>query len=197
MLNVESLSCQRGYNLLFENLSFQVKSGSILRIIGTNGCGKTSLLKILAGLSFPEKGTVTLDENSVKSEKYQQNIFYLGHLSTISTQMTSLENLAFLSGLNLTKQKEELSKCLDDIGLKNYQNELCGKLSAGQKRLVVLASLLTSTAKLWLLDEPFTALDTTGIKLVEAAISQHCQQRRICVFTSHQDSSLPEEILTL
>ncbi len=193
MLKVENLSCQKGYNLLFENLFFKVNSGDILRITGINGSGKTSILKILAGLSAQEQGTVTLNDNQVKSDAYQKQVFYLGHLSALSNELTSVENLKFLTVLNHPVNLQSLTGALNKIGLKGYENEVCGKLSAGQKRRVILAALFISTAKIWLLDEPFTALDSIGITIVENHIIQHCKKGGICIFTTHQDSVLPSQ----
>jgi len=192
-LNIHNLSCQRGYNQLFNDLSFQVNSGDILRITGTNGSGKTSLLKILAGLNAQEQGDITLGDHRVKSEQYQQEIFYLGHLSALSAELSSVENLEFLTGLNKSIDQKLLIEALDHIGLKGYEDEYCAKLSAGQKRRVILAGLFVSNAKVWLLDEPFTALDPQGVAIVEEHISKHCEQGGICLFTTHQDSVLPNQ----
>ena len=192
-LNVNNLNCQRGYNQLFSDLSFEVHSGDVLRITGTNGSGKTSLLKILAGLNAPEEGDITLDNHSVKSDKYQSEVFYLGHLSALSAELTSIENLEFLTGLNKSIDQHLLVEALEQVGLKGYEDEHCAKLSAGQKRRVILAGLFVSNAKIWLLDEPFTALDPHGVKIVEERISKHCAQGGLCLFTTHQDSALPDQ----
>ncbi len=197
-LNVEYLSCQRGYNQLFENLSFQLNSGELLRITGTNGSGKTSLLKILAGLSEAEQGRVTLGKYRVKSQQYQQAVLYLGHLPALSGELSCIENLEFLTGLNQPVERSKLTKVLGQIGLDGYENEYCEKLSAGQKRRVILTSLFVSNAKIWLLDEPFTALDLQGVAMIEKCISQHCKQGGICLFTTHQKCTLPnQKILAL
>jgi heme exporter protein A len=192
-LNVNNLNCQRGYNQLFSDLSFKVYSGDVLRITGTNGSGKTSLLKILAGLNAPEEGDITLDNHSVKSDKYQSEVFYLGHLSALSAELTSIENLEFLTGLNKSIDQHLLVEALEQVDLKGYEDEHCAKLSAGQKRRVILAGLFVSNAKIWLLDEPFTALDPHGVKIVEERISKHCAQGGLCLFTTHQDSALPDQ----
>ena len=192
-LIIKNLSCQRGYNQLFKNLSFQVNSGDILRITGTNGSGKTSLLKILAGLSTQESGDIYLDNFYVRSQAYQNQIFYLGHLSALSAELTSIENLEFLTQLQGDVNQQQLFQALEKVGLKGYEEELCAKLSAGQKRRVILAGLMLSQASIWLLDEPFTALDPQGVKIVEAWIQQHCQQGGICLFTTHQDSTLEDQ----
>ncbi|MBW5290244.1 MAG: ABC transporter involved in cytochrome c biogenesis, ATPase component CcmA [Candidatus Ruthia sp. Asou_11_S2] len=190
MLKIDNLSCQKGYNLLFNHLSFEVNSGDILRITGTNGSGKTSLLKILAGLDAQEQGDVFLDNHAVKSEVYQEEIFYLGHLSALSGELSALENLEFLTGLNKSTNQVQLIKALRSIGLKGYEDEYCAKLSAGQKRRVILAGLFISNAKVWLLDEPFTALDPDGVAIIESSINKHCVQGGLCLFTTHQSSAL-------
>jgi heme exporter protein A len=192
-LIVTDLCCQRGYNQLFSDLSFEVASTNILRITGTNGSGKTSLLKILAGLNSSEKGSVVLNDFTVNSDEYQQQVFYLGHSQAISSELSVIENLEFLTSLSKTTDKQLLSNALDNIGLKGYSDEYCSKLSAGQKRRVILAGLFVSDAKVWLLDEPFTALDNNGIKIVEGLIESHCNDGGICIFTTHQDSSLANQ----
>lgn len=193
MLKIDNLSCQKGYNLLFSHLSFEVNSGNILRITGTNGSGKTSLLKILAGLDVQEQGCVFLDGHALKSEAYQKEIFYLGHLSVLSGELSALENLEFLTGLNKATNQVTLMKALSNIGLKGYEDEYCAKLSAGQKRRVILAGLFVSNAKIWLLDEPFTALDPEGVIIIERSINKHCEQGGSCLFTTHQSSTLPNQ----
>lgn len=190
ILNVKNLSCQRGYNQLFHNLSFKLNSGDILRISGTNGSGKTSLLKILAGLNTVETGKIHLDKDLCKTDKYQQNILYLGHISALSGELNGLENLQYLTALKQTSKTQILTNALNKIGLKGFEYEHTSKLSAGQKRRVVLAQLFISKAKVWLLDEPFTALDNDGIIAVESRIKHHCETGGICLFTTHQKSIL-------
>ena len=192
-LVINNLECQRGYSQLFQNLSFQVSAQEVLRITGTNGSGKTSLLKILAGVNIQEQGDIKLDQHLVKSDEYQQEVFYLGHQAALTAELSSLENLEFLSALNQPVAREVLIQALEDIGLKGYADEACANLSAGQKRRVILASLFISKAKVWLLDEPFTALDPKGVKIVESRIAQHCANGGMCLFTTHQDSALPNQ----
>lgn len=197
-LIIRELDCQRGYNQLFSHLSFQLNAGEVLRITGTNGSGKTSLLRMLAGISAHEHGEISWGNYSVNSNEYQQEIFYLGHQAALNGELSSLENLEFLSALNKTADQQLLIQALADIGLKGYEEEYCANLSAGQKRRVILAGLFVSTAKIWLLDEPFTALDPIGVSLVEHQIQQHCQQGGLCLFTSHQESVLVnQQVLAL
>ena len=157
-LIVKDLCCQRGYNQLFSGLSFEANSSNILRITGPNGSGKTSLLKILAGLNAPEHGIVTFDEFGINSSEYQKHIFYLGHSQALSSELSVLENLEFLMCLNENIKKQLLENAINKIGLNGYKDEYCSKLSAGQKRRVILAGLFLSKAKLWLLDEPLLLL---------------------------------------
>jgi len=194
LLTLHNISCQRGYNLLFSDASLTLNSGDILRITGTNGSGKTSLLKILAGLNVQEQGTIHLDNDTVKSEAYRRAVFYLGHLPALSSELTCLENLKFLTALNQSIIAEiALVNALEKVGLSGYENEICAKLSAGQKRRVALANLILSKATVWLLDEPFTALDPQGVKMVESCIEAHSKQGGICLFTTHQDSALKNQ----
>jgi len=190
-LIVSDLTCQRGYNKLFSNLSFELNSGDILRIAGTNGSGKTSLLKILAGLNSAESGKLFINNKKVGSHDYQSDIFYLGHLPALSPELYCKENLDYLAQLNISSNNHKLDDALTIVGLKNFEDEFTANLSAGQKRRVVLSALFITQAKVWLLDEPFTALDTDGINVIENQITRHCDDGGICVLTTHQKCNLP------
>ena len=191
-LIVTDLTCQRGYNKLFSNLSFELNSGEILKISGANGSGKTSLLKILAGLNSAESGKLSINNNNVGSYDYQSDIFYLGHLPALSPELHSKENLDYLAQLNNCSSDLEISEALTSVGLKNFEYEYAVNLSAGQKRRIVLSALFMTQAKVWLLDEPFTALDSDGINVIETQITKHCDEGGICVLTTHQKCNLPK-----
>ena len=195
-LIVTDLTCQRGYNKLFSNLSFELNSGEILKISGANGSGKTSLLKILAGLNSAESGKLSINNNNVGSYDYQSDIFYLGHLPALSPELHSKENLDYLAQLNNCSSDLEISEALTSVGLKNFEYEYAVNLSAGQKRRIVLSALFMTQAKVWLLDEPFTALDADGINVIETKITKHCDDGGICILTTHQKCNL-HEIKTL
>lgn len=195
MLKIKSISCQKGYNQLFVNLSFYLKSGDIGRIIGSNGCGKTSLLKILAGISKADDGTILLDDKNINSEYYKKNTLYLGHQSLVNPYLSVVENLDFLAKLN--NYTVDYTQALDKIKLLNYANEYCYKLSVGQKRRVILAMLFISKQKLWLLDEPFTSIDVDGVSLIEEVITKHLSNGGICIFTTHQNTTLNCKELSL
>jgi heme exporter protein A len=189
-LSVNNLSCQRGYNLLFENLSFELNSGEVLRISGQNGSGKTSLLKIIAGLNTPELGSIEFDQNQSNSEKYQIETLYLGHYAALSSELSCIENLEYLTNLNTEILSPNFHGALKEVGLENYEYESAGNLSAGQKRRVALSLLFISQSKVWLLDEPFTALDSDGIKIIENQIEKHCANGGLCILTTHQDCNI-------
>ena len=189
-LSVNNLSCQRGYNLLFENLSFELNSGEVLRISGQNGSGKTSLLKIIAGLNTPELGSIEFDQNQSNNETYQIETLYLGHHAALSSELSCIENLEYLTNLNTEILSPNFHDALKEVGLENYEHESAGNLSAGQKRRVALSLLFISQSKVWLLDEPFTALDSDGIKIIENQIEKHCANGGLCILTTHQDCNI-------
>ena len=190
-LIVSDLTCQRGYNELFSNLSFELNSGEILKISGANGSGKTSLLKILAGLNSAESGRLSINNNKVGSHNYQSDIFYVGHLPALSPELHCKENLDYLTQLNNRSSDLEISEALTNVGLKNFEYEYAANLSAGQKRRVVLSALFITQSKVWPLDEPFTALDADGIIVIETQITKHCNNGGLCVLTTHQKCNLP------
>ena len=190
LLTVHHLSCERGYQRLFTGLNFSLKPGAILRINGANGVGKTSLLRMIAGLSHVKNGNVQLLDFKFASWMYFKNSLYLGHSAAISTDLTALENLIFFVSLKQKCDKKSAQYALDKLGLKYYHNTLCYELSAGEKRRVLLASLILVHTPLWLLDEPFTSLDAQGVDLVENLINKHSKKGGCSVFTTHQKTNL-------
>jgi len=194
---IKDLSCQKGFNLLFKNINSIAKESDIVQVKGVNGRGKTSLLRILSGLSEPDSGQISLNNSLSCSDEYQMDILYLGHNPSISLDLTVIENLEYLRSLNNTDVNLQSLDALKKIGLTNFHNEFCLNLSAGQRRRVILSMLVLSKSKVWLLDEPFTALDSSGIKLIESLIKQHSDNGGICFFTSHQTPSLNVKELVL
>lgn len=189
-LKVNNLSCQKGYNLLFENLSFDINSGDVLKISGPNGSGKTSLLRIIAGLSSFESGEIHYDSYKLNSEQYKLDFLYLGHLASLSPELSCIENLRFSSLLDANDSYNDHSMALKQVGLEKYENDLVGTLSAGQKKRIALSILFITNSKVWLLDEPFSALDSKAIKIFENKIEDHSKQGGICILTTHQECNI-------
>ena len=189
-LIVNNLSCQRGYKLLFENLSFELNSGEVLKVSGPNGSGKTSLMKILAGLSSFETGSIDYDDTKINSERYNLDFLYLGHLAALSPELSCLENLKYTMHLGNDKLDLDFSDALKKVGLEKFENELVGKLSAGQKKRIALSLLFITQSKVWLLDEPFSALDSKAIKIIETRVEDHCNSGGICILTTHQECNI-------
>ena len=189
-LKINNLSCQRGYNLLFKNLSFELNSGEVLKISGPNGSGKTSLMKILAGLNSFETGSIEYDNIKINSEKYNLDFLYLGHLAALSPELSCLENLKYTAHLGNNNLNPDFSDALTKVGLEKFENELVGKLSAGQKKRIALSLLFITQSKVWLLDEPFSALDSQAIKIIESRIEEHCNSGGLCILTTHQECSI-------
>jgi len=185
-LIINNLSCTRGYNQLFIDLSFELRPGEILKISGTNGTGKTSLLKIIAGLNLAESGSIFFKNYDINDINNKLDIFYLGHLNALSPELSCIENLNFLLELGTENFNSSYVDALSMVGLNNYENELVANLSAGQKRRVALAALFITPSKLWLLDEPFTSLDSKGIEIVENQIKKHRDSGGLCILTTHQ-----------
>ena len=189
-LIVNNLSCQRGYKLLFENLSFELNSGEVLKVSGPNGSGKTSLMKILAGLSSFETGSIDYDDTKINSERYNLDFLYLGHLAALSPELSCLENLKYTMHLGNDSLDLDFSDALKKVGLEKFENELVGKLSAGQKKRIALSLLFITQSKVWLLDEPFSALDSKAIKIIETRVEDHCNSGGICILTTHQECNI-------
>ncbi|MBE2893936.1 cytochrome c biogenesis heme-transporting ATPase CcmA [Spirabiliibacterium falconis] len=188
-LELCQLACQRGDNTLFAALSCTMKSGEMWQLVGHNGIGKTSLLRIIAGLSTPLHGEVRLDGKPLarQREAYLAKLLYLGHQSGMKPQLSPLDNLLFYQRVTPSLQSESaVVEALYRVGLAGLEDTALFQLSAGQQRRVALARLYLSLAPIWLLDEPFTAIDTQGQHALTALFEQHCHKGGIVILTSHQ-----------
>lgn len=189
-LSLNALACQRGERLLFHGVSQDFKSGDFVQIEGHNGIGKTSLLRILAGLATPLSGEVRWDLALISEERetYHQHLLYLGHLSGVKPELTAWENLQFYQRISHAHQGEDmLWTVLEKVGLLGREDLPTAQLSAGQTRRIALARLWLSRAPLWILDEPFTAIDKKGVEILTALFEEHTKQGGIVLLTSHQD----------
>lgn len=197
MFEAKSLECVRDDRLLFNDLSFAVAESEVLQIEGANGSGKTSLLRILCGLRLPEAGQVLWQEESIISnrEDYYASMVYIGHLPCVKGDLTVLENVrSLLDTRSLSLSNEQIEVALAKVGLASYEDVPGKALSSGQRRRILLAFIELSQAKLWILDEPLTALDVQGVTLMESMIMEHKQAGGSVVFTTHHGMQLECEM---
>jgi heme exporter protein A len=196
MFSVTHLSCSRGEKRLFSGVTFSLQPGQWLHLEGDNGVGKTSLLRLACGLSALEEGEICWNQQSVvqNPQEFRANLAYLGHQLALKEDLTPLENLradAAVAGRPLSVA--DALKALAQLGLRGKAHLPVRVLSQGQKRRTALARLWVSTAKLWILDEPFVALDTTAQNALSEVINGHLANQGMVLLTSHQAVSLGGE----
>lgn len=187
MLSVANLACERDERILFEGLSFAVASGTLLQIQGANGSGKTTLLRILAGLNSEFTGDIHWQGQPCHevATDYRQNLFYLGHSPAINRTLTPLQNLRWFCALQGFADDGAIHAALNELGLRGYADIPCYQMSAGQQRRVSLARLALSPAPLWIMDEPFTALDRKGVAELEQRLDRHVAKGGVVILTTH------------
>lgn len=194
MLETHALACERGGLRLFGAVSFTLDGGGLLRLRGRNGTGKTSLLRILAGLSRPAEGEVRWNGTPIAelSEDYGRDLLYIGHAPGLKDEMTVLENLDFHARVHGSAPGEQdLRAALAAVGIARLADLPVRYLSQGQRRRAALARLpLSGAQRLWLLDEPFAALDDEAIEQVRRAVAAHLAQGGLVVLTSHQEVAI-------
>ena len=193
MLAVAQLTCQRGERTLFSGLSFTLPEGQWIQIQGPNGAGKTTLLRVLAGLVQPREGTLTWQGQAVQEcrAEWQRALLYLGHHAALKEELTPLENLRFSLGLEAFPVDESaLMEALHRFGLQEREHLPVRYLSAGQRRRVLLARLLIRPAQVWILDEPYTALDVHATQFLSTVIEDHLERGGSAVLTSHHTLGL-------
>ncbi len=203
MLEASDLACLKGDRLLFRGLALNLTAGSMLRIAGSNGMGKTSLLRILCGLAHAEHGEVRWRGRPIGDDReaFHRDLLYLGHAAALNDLLTPLENLRFACAAGEDEADEE--RCVDAlvrIGLANQLDLPARVLSQGQRRRVGLARLfLAGRRPLWILDEPFTALDVAAVAELVATLEDHCAEGGMVVLTTHQDAPFtqPPAVLDL
>ncbi|WP_318483582.1 cytochrome c biogenesis heme-transporting ATPase CcmA [Photobacterium leiognathi] len=201
MLSVADLSCVRDERLLFDELSFTISSGELVQIEGHNGAGKTTLLRIIAGLGRADSGQVFWNQEEIHTarEDFHQELLFLGHQTGVKRELTAFENLAFFQAMHKCNEGSDLKgspkvtgddalwQALAHVGLAGREDVPAGQLSAGQQRRVALARLWLSNHKLWVLDEPLTAIDKQGVKVLENLFLSHVERGGMVLLTTHQD----------
>lgn len=186
-LTVTSLAAVRGETRLFSDLSFELEAGQLLFIQGGNGCGKTSLLYILAGLRLPETGTVAFAGTDITrlGKQYHSQLCFVGHQNGVKAELSVWENIEGFQSLK-NGAGQDIQAIIDTLGLAGYEDSLAYQLSSGQQRRLALSRLLLSKQPLWILDEPFTSLDKASVRLFESLLVAHSQQGGMVILTSHQ-----------
>ncbi len=193
MLEVINLECIRGNRRLFSGLAFSLERGELLHLQGHNGSGKTTLLRTLCGLIAPTQGSVHWKGTNIRHQRdeFAMDMLFLGHLNGIKADLTPVENLRILcqlDGLNISDKNIWL--VLEKMGLYGHEELPVRILSQGQKRRVTQARLLLSKAPLWLLDEPFTALDKAAVDFLQTVIAEHLEGGGMAMLTTHQKVAL-------
>jgi heme exporter protein A len=193
MLFAHDLACERGERLLFRNLGFELGVGEALLVRGGNGHGKTSLLRILCGLSRPAAGEVRWRDQPIagEHERYCREMACVGHANGIKDELTPLENLRLAAALSSRElDLPQAVAALERVGLSRCVDIPARVLSFGQRRRVALAGLTTAGALLWILDEPLTGLDVHGVAMVERLIRDHVVSGGMAIMTTHQPLAL-------
>ena len=187
--------------VLFDELSFTISSGELVQIEGHNGAGKTTLLRIIAGLGRADSGQVFWNQEDIHTarEDFHQELLFLGHQTGVKRELTAFENLAFFQAMHKCNEGSDLKgspkvtgddalwQALAHVGLAGREDVPAGQLSAGQQRRVALARLWLSNHKLWVLDEPLTAIDKQGVKVLENLFLSHVERGGMVLLTTHQD----------
>ncbi|WP_019026337.1 cytochrome c biogenesis heme-transporting ATPase CcmA [Colwellia piezophila] len=188
LLSAVNLTCIREERLLFDELSIDIHAGDIVQVEGPNGSGKTSLLRILSGLSQPYDGQVQYKGQAIHRcrEDFHENLLYFGHLAGVKGELTAEENLDFNLALHGNNSQDSLVY-LAKVNLSGFEDSLASHLSAGQHRRIALARLYQSNAPIWILDEPFTAIDKQGVASLEKLFALHAQRGGCVILTTHQD----------
>lgn len=188
------MSCERDDAPLFEPVSLALSAGDIVQLEGANGVGKTTLLRCIGGLSSRWHGEMVWcgEPLSRRRAEFAAGTIYLGHAIGLKAALSARENLQWWAGLRGIDARAEVEGALERVGLAGYEDSPCYQLSAGQQRRVGLARLFLTDAKLWILDEPFTAIDRRGVSELEQWIAAHAAAGGAVLLTSHQPLSLPQ-----
>ena len=193
ILELSKLGCVRGDRRLFSGLDLQVSPGTFVQLTGSNGSGKTSLLRILCGLLPPAEGEIKWNGANIRAlgEEYVTSVTYMGHRHGVKDELSAIENLRISNALNGGEvSKERAREVLGQMGLGGRESLPARLLSEGQRRRVALARLLVCNTKLWLLDEVLTSLDKGAVALVRSLIENHLAREGMAIVATHQELEL-------
>ena len=192
LLEARDLGCNRNDRQLFEHLEFALEAGEMLVVEGPNGCGKTSLLRILTGLRLADSGDILWRGEPIDrlAGDYYEQVNYVGHHDGIKRELSCLENLRLARAMGIPS-RTDLDDVLEQVNLYTYGETDVAALSAGQKRRLALARLLATDSLLWILDEPFTSLDKASMEMFAGMFERHLEREGVIVVTSHHDITLP------
>ena len=187
-LDGQDIQCIRGHACLFSDLEFALESGTVLQILGANGSGKTSLIRIITGLTEADQGVISWNHVRIQDpdSAYTGNFSYLGHRNGLNEALTPRENLHFLGKLEASEPWLGIRDSLGEFEIEHCLDVPCARLSAGQKQRVALARVYRSNARLWVLDEPAVALDDSAIEMLASIMVHHALAGGLIVYTSHQ-----------
>lgn len=196
LLEVRDLFCERDERVLFDNLNFCLNPGEIVQVEGPNGSGKTTLLRILSGLSQAFEGDILFRNQPMSDvrDEFLAELLYFGHLPGVKAILTPEENLRWYCAMHPHTRLERIALALENVGLFGFEDVPCHSLSAGQNRRVSLARLYLSDAPLWILDEPFTAIDKRGVARKEALIAKHAEQGGSVILTTHHELAIRDNL---
>ncbi|MCM5705368.1 cytochrome c biogenesis heme-transporting ATPase CcmA [Larsenimonas salina] len=189
-LEGRQLGCERDERWLFQALEFSIEDGDLCRVEGPNGSGKTSLIKMLTGQLEPSEGAVLWQGKPLPKARaaFHGALVYSGHLSGVKEALTPLENLSWYQAIGIDDDARSVAarwQALDAVGLKGFEDIPVAQLSAGQRRRVGLARLHLLNRPLWILDEPFTAIDREGVAALEHLVAEHCHKGGAAIVTTH------------
>lgn len=198
LIRATDLKAERDGRVLFSGLAVEVTAGEVVRVEGPNGAGKTTLLRILAGLDQDFEGSIDHPVSRLAGRPWRCDCLFLGHLPGLKAMLTPRENLAWLARLREQPVTvAAIDAALAKVGLPGYEDVPVSTLSAGQKRRVALSRLFLERAPLWILDEPFTAIDRAGVADLETTLADHARAGGAILFTTHHEPALSVRALSL